>query len=116
MVYQRARSLRSDRAVCMLGLRVLIELGLSTVRLSCSSSSMPVGYVSVVLGKSVFGSTEIRIIFYRKALRKDFFTKITFRKNVHTDFYGLSDIDSVVADFDPNNSQGAWNQLDLNSL
>ncbi|WZZ58768.1 hypothetical protein YC2023_058875 [Brassica napus] len=25
-----------------------------------------------------------------------------FRKNVHADFYGLSDIDSVVTDFDPN--------------
>ncbi|KAF3566352.1 hypothetical protein DY000_02018044 [Brassica cretica] len=35
-----SRSLRSDRAVCMLGLYVLIELGLSAVRLSCSSSSM----------------------------------------------------------------------------
>ena len=47
-------------------------------------------------------STEISARFHRKVLRKDFFTKITFRKNVHADFYGLSDIDSVVTDFDPN--------------
>ena len=58
--------------------------------------------MSVVLGQSVFGSTEIRIRFYRKALHNDLFTKITFRKNVHADFYGLSDIDSIVTDFDPN--------------
>ncbi|KAF2558538.1 hypothetical protein F2Q68_00015338 [Brassica cretica] len=62
----------------------------------------PVGYVYVVLGHSVFGSTEIRVRIYRKALRKDFFTKITFRKNLHADFYGHSDIDSVVTNFDPN--------------
>ena len=61
------------------------------------------GYVSVAFGQSVFsGSIEIRTRFYRKALRKDFFTKITFRKNGYADFYGLSDIDSVVTDFDPN--------------
>ena len=67
-------------------------------------------------------STEISARFHRKVLRKDFFTKITFHKNVHADFYGyldvnfvvsvltptnifrgLSDIDSVVTDFDPNN-------------
>ena len=61
------------------------------------------GYLSVAFGQSVFsGSIEIRTRFYRKALRKDFFTKITFRKNVHADFYGLSDIDSVVTDFDLN--------------
>ena len=34
--------------------------------------------------------------FLRKILR------FIFRKNVHADFYGLSDIDSVVTDFDPN--------------
>ncbi|KAF3547049.1 hypothetical protein DY000_02008450 [Brassica cretica] len=63
------------------------------------------GYVFVAFGQSVFsGSIEIRTRFYRKALRKDFFTKIAFRKNVHADFYGLSDIDSVVTDFDPNSS------------
>ncbi|KAF3523088.1 hypothetical protein F2Q69_00048240 [Brassica cretica] len=60
------------------------------------------GCVSVAFGQSVFsGSIEIRTRFYRKALRKDFFTKITFRKKVHADFYGLSDIDSAVTDFDP---------------
>uniref|UniRef100_M4F5M8 Uncharacterized protein n=1 Tax=Brassica campestris TaxID=3711 RepID=M4F5M8_BRACM len=41
-----------------------------------------------------------------KAVRKDIFTKITFRKNGYADFYGLSDIDSVVTDFDPNKSLG----------
>ena len=35
-------------------------------------------------------------------IRKDIFTKITFRKNVHADLYGLSDIDSVMTDFNPN--------------
>ncbi|KAF3515367.1 hypothetical protein F2Q69_00007238 [Brassica cretica] len=91
----RARSLRSDRAWLVCGPMAILE---------------PVrgrfGYVSVAFGQSVFsGSIEIRTRFYRKALRKDFFMKITFRKNVHADFYGLSDIDSVVTDFDPNNIQ-----------
>ena len=55
--------------------------------------------MSVAFGESVFsGSIEISTRFYSNALRKDFFTKITFRKNVHADFYGLSDIDSVVKD------------------
>ncbi|KAG5388470.1 hypothetical protein IGI04_030011 [Brassica rapa subsp. trilocularis] len=61
--------------------------------------------MSVAFGQSVFsGSIEIWTIFYCKALRKDIFTKITFRKNVYADFYRLSDIDSVVTDFDPNNN------------
>ena len=47
------------------------------------------GYVSVAFRQSVFsGSIEIRTRFYRKVLRKDLFTKISFRKNVHADFYG----------------------------
>ncbi|KAF2598877.1 hypothetical protein F2Q68_00009874 [Brassica cretica] len=47
------------------------------------------GYVSVAFGQSVFsGSIEIRTRFYREVLRKDLFTKISFRKNVHADFYG----------------------------
>ena len=61
------------------------------------------GYVSVAFGQLVFsGSIEIRTRFYRKALRKDFFTKITFRKKFHADFYGLSDIDSAMTESDPN--------------
>ena len=61
------------------------------------------GSMSVAFGQSVFsGSIEIWTRFYCKALRKDIFTKITFRKNVYADFYGLLDIDSVVTDFDPN--------------
>ena len=58
----------------------------------------------VAFGQLVFsGSIEIWTRFYCKALCKDFFKKIIFRKNVHADFYELSDIDSVVTDFDPNN-------------
>ena len=61
------------------------------------------GYVYVAFGQSVFsGLIEIRTRFYRKTLCKDLFTNITFRKNVHADFYGLSDIDSIVTNFDPN--------------
>ncbi|KAF3586477.1 hypothetical protein F2Q69_00027794 [Brassica cretica] len=86
------RSLRSDRAWLVRGPMAILEL-------VCGRF----GYVSVAFGQSVFrGSIEIRTRFYRKALRKDLFTKITFRKNVLADFYGLSDIDSVVTDFDPN--------------
>ncbi|KAF2552533.1 hypothetical protein F2Q68_00034654 [Brassica cretica] len=43
------------------------------------------------LGIRVFSfdeSTEISARFYRKFLRKDLFTKISFRKNAHADFYG----------------------------
>ena len=48
-------------------------------------------------------STEISARFHRKVLRKDFFTKITFRKSVHADFYGYLDVNFVVSVFDPNN-------------
>ena len=47
-------------------------------------------------------STEISARFYRKVFRKDLFTKISFRKNVHADFYGYSDVNFVVSVFDPN--------------
>ena len=124
--FGKARWLRNDQNVHVLGHYVVTKLGSELGRyiatepcaclvsaywssLACPRSDYhararpwPVGYVFVVLGQSVFGSTEIRIRFYRKALRKDFFTKITFRKSVHADFYGLSDIDSVVTNFDPN--------------
>ena len=47
------------------------------------------GYVSLAFGQSVFsGSIEIRTRFYRKVLLKDLFTKISFLKSVHADFYG----------------------------
>ena len=36
-------------------------------------------------------------------VRINLFRRFIFRKNIHADFYGLSDIDSVVTDFDPNN-------------
>ena len=47
-------------------------------------------------------STEISARFHRKVLRKDFFTKITFRKRVHSDFYGYLDVNFVVSVFYPN--------------
>ena len=87
-----AWSPRIDRAWLVRGLISILELVRGRF-----------GYMSVAFGQSVFsGSIEIWTIFYCKALRKDIFTKITFRKNGYADFYGLSDIDSVVTDFDPN--------------
>ena len=35
-------------------------------------------------------------------VRINLFRKFIFCKNVHADFYGLSDIDYVMTDFDPN--------------
>ncbi|KAF3557671.1 hypothetical protein F2Q69_00012702 [Brassica cretica] len=92
----KVRSLRSDRAVdrawIVRGPMAILELVRDRF-----------GYVSVAFGLSIFsGSIEIRTRFYRKALRKYFFTKITFRKIGHADFYVLLDIDSTVTDFDPN--------------
>ena len=81
----------SDRTVCMLGLRVLIEL------VHGQSDTCLLSWDNLY-----FVRPRFQIIFYRKALRKDLFTKITFRKKFHADFYGLSNIDSVVTDFDPN--------------
>lgn len=57
-----------------------------------------------VLGLWVFSfdeSTKISARFHCKVLRKDFFLKITFRKNVHADFYGYLDVNFVVSVFDP---------------
>ena len=99
-----ARSLPSDRAVCMLGRRVSIELGLSVVRLPYSSLS------AAELDTCMF-PLDNRYLVVRLRFEQDFtarlFVKISlrrllFRKNVHADFYGLSDIDFVVTDFDPN--------------
>ena len=47
-------------------------------------------------------SAEISARFYRQVFREDLFTKITFLKNVHADFYGYSSVNSVVTVFDPN--------------
>ena len=58
-----------------------------------------------VLGLWVFSFDESTVIsarFHRKVLLKDLFTKITFRKSVHTDFYGYLDVNFVVSIFDPN--------------
>ena len=58
-----------------------------------------------VLGLWVFSfdeSNEINARFHRKVLRKDFFTKITFRKSVHADFYGYLDVNFVMSVFYPN--------------
>ena len=41
----------------------------------------------------------------------DLFLRFIFRKNVHADFYGFSDIDSVVTDFDPNMAERLWNDI-----
>ena len=57
-------------------------------------------------------STEISARFHRKVLRKDFFTKITFRKNVHADF----DVNFVVSIFDPNNiKNSSYNLFNKNN-
>ena len=48
-------------------------------------------------------STEISARLHRKVLPKDFFTKITFRKNVHAYFYGYLDVNFAVSVFEPNN-------------
>ena len=91
-----AWSPRIDRAWLVRGLISLLELVRGRF-----------GYMSVAFGQSVFsGSIEIWTIFYCKAVRKHISTKITFRKNGYADFYGLSDIDSVVNDFDPNRPLG----------
>ena len=37
-------------------------------------------------------------------VRINLFRRFIFRENVHADFYGFSDINSVVTDFDPNNA------------
>ena len=50
-----------------------------------------------------FDESEISARFHRKVLRKDFFTKIIFRKNVHADLYGYLDVNFVVSVFDTNN-------------
>ena len=93
-----ARSLRSDRSMCVLGLYVAIGLcvcarslrsdrALARARSLCSDHACLVRdpivilelvcgrfeYVSVALGQSVFGLIEIRTRFYRKALCKDIF-------------------------------------------
>ena len=62
-------------------------------------------FYECVLGLWVFSfdeSSEISARFHRKVFRKDFFMKITFRKNVHADFYGYLDVSFVVSVFDPN--------------
>ena len=40
--------------------------------------------------------------FTTKFFVKVIFMKITFRKNVHADFYGYMDVNFVVSVFDPN--------------
>ncbi|KAG5393421.1 hypothetical protein IGI04_023384 [Brassica rapa subsp. trilocularis] len=62
-------------------------------------------FYECVLGLWVFSFDELSEFsarFHRKVFRKDFFTKITFRKNVHADFYGYLDVNFVVSVFDPN--------------
>ncbi|KAG5378228.1 hypothetical protein IGI04_026070, partial [Brassica rapa subsp. trilocularis] len=96
-----ARSLRSDLA--WLGLVATERDGRS--RPSCVHAWSPRidrawfvrGLISILeLVRGRFG--YMSVAFGQSALRKDIFTKITFRKNVNADFYGLSDIDSVKQD------------------
>ncbi|KAF3511742.1 hypothetical protein F2Q69_00005508 [Brassica cretica] len=76
--FGKVRLLRSDRAWLVRGPMAILELVRGRF-----------GFLSVAFGQLVFsGSIEIRTRFYRKVLCKDLFTKISFRKNVHTDFYG----------------------------
>ncbi|KAG5373906.1 hypothetical protein IGI04_042780 [Brassica rapa subsp. trilocularis] len=92
----RARSLRSDRAGRSLGRYVATELCACLVAAYRSSLACP---------RSDFHTRACPrpIWIHVRCLRTiDIFTKITFRKNGYADFYGLSDIDSVVTDFDPN--------------
>ena len=49
-------------------------------------------------------STRISVRFLHKVLRKDFFTKITFRKNAHADIYRYLDVNFVAFVFYPNTS------------
>ncbi|KAF3488006.1 hypothetical protein F2Q69_00053464 [Brassica cretica] len=74
------RSVRSDRPARS-------RVNLYVVTLFESFSDVP----CCDLGLRVFSfdeSTEISARFYCKFLRKDLFTKISFRKKVHADFYG----------------------------
>ena len=67
-----------------------------------------------VLGLWVFSfneSTEISARFHRKVLRKGLFTKITFLKSVHADFFDYLDVKFVVSVFDPNNYP-VWISID----
>ena len=64
-----------------------------------------------VLGLWVFifdESIEISARFLRKVPCKYFFTKNTFRKDVHADLYGYLDVNFVVSVFDPNNIHVLW--------
>jgi len=83
----RARSLHNDRAVYLLGRYVATRF--------CAGCFAATLFVSF--------SDFSWMCFLRKILRKNkSFLRFIFRKNVHVDFYGLSDIDSAVTDFDPN--------------
>ena len=63
------------------------------------------------------GSTEISARFLRKVPCNDFFTKNTFRKNVHAEFYGYLDVNFVVSVFDPNNiNNSSYNLFNKNYL
>ncbi|KAG5415505.1 hypothetical protein IGI04_003072 [Brassica rapa subsp. trilocularis] len=88
-----ARSLCSDRAGRTLGRYVATELCACLVAAYRSSLACP---------RSDFHIRAYPRPIWIHAVRKDIFTKITFRKNGYADFYGLSGIDSVVTDFDPN--------------
>ncbi|KAF2533206.1 hypothetical protein F2Q70_00029696 [Brassica cretica] len=73
--FGRVRSLRSDRAVCVLGRYVATEPWLVRGPMAIIELVRGrFGYVSVAFGQSVFsGSIEIGTRFYRMALCKDSF-------------------------------------------
>ena len=86
----RAWSLSSDRARRTIG-RYVDRAGRILGR-----------YVATVRPFSGF-SLLSRVSSAELFVRINLLRRFIFRKNVHTDFYALSDIDSVVTDFDPNN-------------
>ena len=94
---ETVRSLRSDRTKGLVG-----RGSVATRRPCLDPVQMFYERVPRLWVFSFDGSAEISARFHRKVLRKGFFTKITFRKSVHADFYGYLDVNFVVSVFDPN--------------
>ena len=97
----RARSLRSDRAVCMCGSYVVIELGLSVFRSSPSNLSMA-GSDTFLLPWNSLCLTQTG---FENICRDILLTKHNLsRKTLILVFYGDLDINFVVTVFDLNTS------------
>ena len=99
--FRKVQSLRSDRAVYMLGCYVVTELGWSSVyvatKLGLCVVRWPYLSLSVVDLNMCPLPPDNRYLVVRLRLEQDFtarlfvkilFTKNNFRKNVHADFYG----------------------------